>query len=139
VTLRAKLDTKNRGDRITAQEIREATGLTDWQSFRSRIATWAKRAGYELEAVRNDGWRIVLPHEHMHVAEQKRRKALRQELRCFRALATTPTGELNDRQMRQHQAALVLSQARQQVALQHDQELLPRAAEDRPPLRLAGN
>lgn len=137
VALRERIAGKKRGDSITAAEIREATG-SDWRKWRARLRTWAKHQGFVLAPVHNDGYRILLPHEHVDQAEQHRVKAMRQERKVVGALISTPANELDDRQLRRHEHAMVLAQRRYEQAQQHDRELRPRVISDRPPLRVLG-
>lgn len=138
VTLREMLESKKRGDRITAQEIIDATGFSSWRSFGDRIRRWSDKKGFALFFVPNDGWRIGLAHEHYDKQEGYRKSARRKELRAFGVLVSTPAAELDDRQMRRHQAALVRAQARVEMVQRHHNELKPKALEERPPMRVLG-
>ena len=120
ITLKEILETKGRGDRLTAQEIREATGFDDWESFRPRIRRFFIRKGLLPEAVLNDGYRLLTPSEHVDWAERRRRQAFRREADGLRALDATPLVELNDRDLRRHHFARGLSQVRVNQHLQHE-------------------
>lgn len=140
VNLRKMLETKKRGDRITAAEIVTATGFENWQSFGATIRSFIRSAGLVAFPVTNDGWRVGLPVDHLDYAERQRRGALRREKRGLDALVHAPRAELDDDQTRRAEFLLARSAARVQTAKQHDKETRTefKLGRERVPLRIAG-
>lgn len=122
VNLRKMLETKKRGDRITASEVTVATGFDDWRSFGGTIRSFIRNKGMVSWPVTNDGWRIGLPEDHVDYSEKQRRSALRKERLAFNSLMAAPRAELNDHQTRRVEFALARSASRLQQAKQHDKE-----------------
>jgi hypothetical protein len=100
LNLRKMLESKKRGDRITAAEVVTSTGFERWQTFSSVIHSWARLNKLPLFPVRNDGWRIGLPAEHVDAAESKRRSARRREIHGLDLLIHTPREGLSDAEVR---------------------------------------
>lgn len=137
ITLREKLDSKKRGDRITAAEVVEWTGFSNWQGFSGRIHTWARNAGYSLAPVKNDGWRIRLPNEVPDDLESRRKRALRIESRGLRVALATPTTDLDDRAVVVFQRRIERTAARVALARHHNAEAAKELrGESRVPLRV---
>jgi len=142
VTLRRMLDGKKRGDRITAKEITEATGMDDWSSFREVIRRWARKSGFVAVAVRNDGYRLGGAFDHLDVSDKERRKGLRASIEEMRILAHTPQSELDESGVRRHQFQITRAQARFEQAASHERESrveLKLGSRDRVPLLRAVN
>lgn len=142
VTLKEKLDSKKRGDRITAAEIVEWTGFDDWRSFGQRIRTWAKAKPSErgaLVPVVNDGWKLTTPQEDTDYAEQRRRSAFKKEKDAVRVLASTPVHLLDERGQRRHGFQLTRTVQRAELHRTHDKEIKSElkltAPRERVPLR----
>jgi hypothetical protein len=122
VSVTELLAAKGHGDRITAREIVEATGIEDWRILRPAIYAWARKHQLVVFAVRNDGWRFGEPAEHSDYAESKRRRSLRAEKQGLRALLDTPPSGLNDEQRRRHEFLLPRAAARVSEAERHERE-----------------
>lgn len=117
------LNTKTRGDRITAEEVVKWTGFAEWQKFGGRIRTWGRKMGFQLVAVPNDGWRIALAEEHMDRSEQSRRSAFRKEKGALKALVDMPRAELSDSATRRAEFLIPKAAARVQQAAEHDRDI----------------
>lgn len=100
VNLRKMLEGKKRGERITAAEVVASTGFEHWQSFGAVIHAWARRSKLPLFPVKNDGWRIGLPAEHVDAAESKRRAARRREIHGLDLLVHAPRDGLTEAEAR---------------------------------------
>jgi hypothetical protein len=123
VNLRKMLDGKRRGDRITAAEVVASTGFDHWQSFSSVIHRWARSSKFPLFPVKNDGWRIGLPAEHVDAAESKRRSARRREIHGFDLLVHAPRTELTDAEARRVEFLAPRAAARVQRIESDDREI----------------
>jgi hypothetical protein len=140
ITLRDKLDEKKRGDRITAAEVVEWSGFTEWRRFDERIKTWARRRGMTARMTDGDGWALLTAAEELLFAEGKRKEAFRKEKKGLRALLSVPVQDLDERMQRRHEFQLAKAQQRTQVAADHDVETRKEfklgPARERVPLRL---
>lgn len=122
VSLRKHIDQKTYGDRITAEEIIETTGFEQWRSFCPRIRRYMRSRGHYLQPVPNDGYRILLPHEHVDYAERQRRSALRKEVLGLGATESTPVKELDERQLRRWEFVRARQHKRVGLAQEHEKE-----------------
>jgi hypothetical protein len=140
VTLRKLLDGKKKGDRITASEIVDATGFDDWRSFGDTVRRWGAARGFEIVAVVNDGWRIVVDREHADVAVRRLRSAAKKEVRAHRAVRSADTSQLTDAEMRRHTfvAGIAARREREAVADERTVRKELKLGSDRVPLRISG-
>ncbi|MBA2741476.1 MAG: hypothetical protein H0U46_05640 [Actinobacteria bacterium] len=137
VDLRKMLDSKSRGDRITAAEIVDATGFDDWALFGETVRRWAERRGFPLDFEKGDGWRILLPHEHVDYAERQRKRAFRAERKGLSSLISTPSVQLDERAQRRLHTALIRAQERMSLATEHHKQIATAfKTEERVPFRL---
>jgi hypothetical protein len=96
------LASKSKGDRITAREVLEQTGMSI-EKLRGRIKTWAKRKSLVLAPVPNDGYRILADSEHVDYTIRRTKTALKSEKEALRSLAVTDASKLDDAQVRRHE------------------------------------
>jgi hypothetical protein len=122
IGLRPLLESKKRGDRITAAEIRDATGFDDWKGLRSRIRQYFEAKGLFLRAVPNDGYRIIAGNEHADESARHQRTALKREIKSLNVISSAPVEELSDDEVRRVRFQRDRSVRRVELAASHDQD-----------------
>jgi hypothetical protein len=96
------LSNKGKGDRITAKEVLDGTGMSV-ENLRGRIKTWARRKGFVVQAVPNDGYRILSDVEHVDYTLCQSKSAARKEREGLRSLLSTDSARLDAVQTRRHE------------------------------------
>ncbi len=135
-TLRGMLDTKVRGNRITAADIVDATGFDDWQTFRNTVRTHMMSRGMTLTPIPNDGYSVDLAVGQLDHSESRRRKALKQNKLRVKALVSVPQTELSEAEVRKHGFLLGKAAAEIDLATRNDRDITKELKlTDRVPLR----
>lgn len=123
VVLMELLKGKAYGDRITAAEICEATGVDDYRKLGTIVRRWASDSGLPLQAVANDGWRICNANEVTASAGADRRAARRKEHKGLRKLLRVPAEKLSESERRRLEFETSRAAVRTAVADEHDTEI----------------
>lgn len=136
VNLGKLLEAKKRGDLITASEIINATGLPDWHKFRGAIRSNLLKRGLVPQAIPNDGYRIILPDEHVNTARRAIKSVVGKTGRAMRALASARS-EMTDSGLRRADFMAPRIAAMHENARQtHDEIRKELKTSERVPMRL---
>lgn len=123
LVLMAMLKNKTYGDRITAAELCEATGVDDYRKLGGIVRGWAKRSRLPLQAVVNDGWRICNANEVTASAGADRRAARRKEHEGLGKLLHVPAERLTESERRRLEFETSRAAVRTAMADEHDTEI----------------
>lgn len=96
------LSKKTKGDRITAREVLDATGMPI-DRMRRQIKAWATKSNLVVKPVPGDGYRILLDAEHIDESVDRTRRARNQERRALHAVLTADASKLDQAQARRHE------------------------------------
>ncbi len=139
VNLRKMLETKKRGDRITASEVVESTGFAEWRSFGNTIRTFIRAQGFTAVPVRGDGWLISSPVSQIDDARKLSDSGTRKKVRALKAAASVPRAEIDERSLRRLEFITTRLAAEVEQITRHTREVREEfKLSERVPLRIAG-